>query len=63
MGIYINNKVVNKIKEEKEIKDTIESLGFELVSEKLKNMEKDMLIDILGEQVAEMKIQIIMGGI
>ena len=63
MGIYINNKVVNKIKEEKEIKDTIESLGSELVSKKLKNMEKDMLIDILGEQVAEMKIQIIMGGI
>ena len=63
MGVYINNKIVNKIENEKQVKETIENLGQELVLEKFKNMEKDMLIDILGQQVAEMKIQIIMGGI
>ncbi|EDK33944.1 XkdW family protein [Clostridium kluyveri] len=59
MGRYVNVTVVNKIQKEKEDGNTLQSLGQQLAQEKLKNIQKDVVIDGLGQQVANLKLQVI----
>ncbi len=40
------------------IEDRIAEIGMQLTQEKLANMQKDAIIDSLGAQVAQMKLEI-----
>lgn len=62
MGVYINDRLASKIKDEKEIKDVVAEIGTELALEKIKSIAKDELLDTLGSELAALKLQIISGG-
>ncbi|GEN83641.1 hypothetical protein SLU01_19530 [Sporosarcina luteola] len=59
----VNEKPLSKIKEERENQEIIpvslDALGIELAQEKIKNVQKDLLINSLGQQVALLKIDIL----
>lgn len=59
MGIYINSTVINERKKEKESEITIKSIGEQLVEEKINNMKKDFLIDQLGQEIINLKLQML----
>lgn len=59
----VNEKPLSKIKEERENQEfipvSLDALGIELAQEKIKNVQKDLLINSLGQQVALLKIDIL----
>lgn len=59
----VNEKPLSEIREERENQEIIpvslDALGIELAQEKIKNVQKDLLINSLGQQVSLLKIDIL----
>lgn len=65
MPIFKNTIVINEIQQEKERELSIANLGQQVALEKLSNIQKDATIKSLGEQLTQVKLQLIQvqGGI
>ncbi|KEI81142.1 XkdW family protein [Clostridium botulinum] len=59
MGVYINNKIIMEKKEKEVNKLTLQSLGQQLTQEKIKNMQKDALINNLGKELTQIKLEML----
>ena len=59
MGVVINHSVIQEIKEEKKNNLTLQSLGQQLTQEKIKNMQKDSIINNLGKELTQIKLEIL----
>ncbi|EKO1913629.1 D-alanyl-D-alanine carboxypeptidase [Clostridium botulinum] len=59
MGVVINHSVINEIKEEEKNNFTLQSLGQQLTQEKIKNMQKDAIINNLGKELTQIKLEML----
>ncbi|AVP64120.1 XkdW family protein [Clostridium sporogenes] len=59
MGVVINHSVIQEIKEEKKNNLTLQSLGQQLTQEKIKNMQKDSIINNLGKELSKLKLEML----
>lgn len=57
MAVQHREDSIKELKE-KNIENTVYQLGYELAQEKFKNIQKDMIIDSLGQQITVMKLDI-----
>lgn len=65
MPIFKNTIIINELQKEKERELNISNLGQQVALEKLSNIQKDATIKSLGEQLTQVKLQLIQvqGGI
>ncbi|HCL4455032.1 TPA: D-alanyl-D-alanine carboxypeptidase [Clostridium botulinum] len=59
MGVYINNKIIMEKKEKEVNKLHLQSLGQQLTQEKIKNMQKDAIINNLGKELTQIKLEML----
>ncbi|NFO70750.1 D-alanyl-D-alanine carboxypeptidase [Clostridium botulinum] len=59
MGIYINNTIIKQREEKEKNNLTLQSLGQQLTQEKIKNMQKDALINNLGKELTQIKLEML----
>lgn len=59
MGVVINHSVIQEIKEEEKNNLTLQSLGQQLTQEKIKNMQKDSIINNLGKELSKLKLEML----
>jgi len=59
MGVVINHSVIQEIKEEEKNNFTLQSLGQQLTQEKIKNMQKDSIINNLGKELSKLKLEML----
>ncbi|MCW6086950.1 MULTISPECIES: XkdW family protein [Clostridium] len=59
MGVVINHSVIQEIKEEEKNNLTLQNLGQQLTQEKIKNMQKDSIINNLGKELSKLKLEML----
>ncbi|MCW6094755.1 XkdW family protein [Clostridium sporogenes] len=59
MGIYINNTIIKQREEKEKNNLTLQSLGQQLTQEKIKNMQKDAIINNLGKELSKLKLEML----